>query len=49
MAGTILGETKRERQRKAKRCIATRGKKIKKKKEKASSFHGRKLSHPWPF
>jgi hypothetical protein len=43
MVGNIIGETKREGQRKAKRQIAHRNKI---KREKASPFRGRKLSHP---
>ncbi len=46
MVGTIIGETKREGQRKAKRGIARRNQK---KKERASPPRGRKLSHPQPF
>jgi hypothetical protein len=43
MAGTIIGETKKEGQRKAKRHIARRNQK---KGERASPSHGRKLFHP---
>jgi len=47
MAETIIRETKREAQRKAKRCT-TRGSQ-KKKKEKVSPSRGKKLFHPWPL
>jgi hypothetical protein len=47
MAETITGEAKREGQRKAKRHIVRKNQK--KKKEKVSPFHGRKLFHPRPL
>jgi hypothetical protein len=46
MAKTIIGETKREGQRKAKRRTTHRNQKERK---KISSSHGRKLFHPWPL
>jgi hypothetical protein len=41
MAGTSIRDTKREGQRKAKRCITCKNKK----KEKASPSRGKKLFH----
>jgi hypothetical protein len=46
MAGTIVGETKWEGQRKAKKRTTHMNQK---KKEKASPFCGKKLSHPQRF
>jgi hypothetical protein len=45
MFKTIIGETKREGQKKAKRLIAQRAKK----KEKVSFSHGKNLFHPQPL
>jgi hypothetical protein len=47
MAGTIIGEIKREGQRKAKRHTTCRNQK--KRREKINPFNGRKLFHLWPF
>jgi hypothetical protein len=43
MFKTIVGEMKKEGQRKAKKHSSQEAKQ---KKEKANPFHGRKLSHP---
>jgi hypothetical protein len=48
MAETIIRETKREGQRKAKKCTNHRNPR-KKKKKKTSLSCGRKLFHPWAF
>jgi hypothetical protein len=45
MAKTIIRETKREGQKKAKRLITWRAQK----KEKVSLSHGKKLFHPQPL
>jgi len=45
MAGTIIGETKREGQRKDKCHTNCKNQK----RERASPSCGRKLSHPWPL
>jgi hypothetical protein len=46
MVETIIGETKREGQRKAKRRTVCKNQK---KKKKTRPSCGRMLSHPWPF
>jgi hypothetical protein len=45
MAGTMAGETKREGQKKAKRCIVCGNQE----KDKVNPSPGRKLFHPRPF
>ncbi len=45
MARTITKETKRKGQGNTKRRTTRKNQK----RERASPFHGRKLSHPWPF